>query len=109
MPSQVERRKHPRFLANLPVDYFVGAHHGSGRLHDISLGGVGLDASHRLLRKGTQARIRIEEEGDALKLDVVICRKQGDRLGAFFLPLRNAQRAALEKFLARLPRGSTQA
>jgi hypothetical protein len=109
MPSQVERRKHPRFLTDLPVDYSVGAHHGSGRLHDISLGGVGLDASHRLLRKGTQARISIEEEGDTLEFDVIICRKQDNRLGAFFLPLRGAQRAALERFLARLPRSSTHA
>ena len=98
MIESAERRKHLRVATNRSLEYVVGRHRGSGRLADISLGGIGLIASHRMLRKGMQPRIRFRLDSETIETDVVICRVEGEeRLGAFFVNLNPAQRAALEK------------
>lgn len=99
MNPQPERRKHARVSADQRLDYVIGRHQGSGRLADISLGGIGLLAPDPSLRKGVQTRVRFQVGSETIETDVEVCHVGEGRRGAFFLNLNDQQRTTLEKLI----------
>lgn len=108
MNPQTERRKHPRVAVNQLLGYIFGGQRGSGRVTDVSLGGIGFITINPMLQKGTQVRVSFQVGSEHMEADVVICRVGEQGLGAYFIKLNDQQQACLERLIAQPPRPSGQ-
>lgn len=72
--SIIEKRQFPRVESHIPVeiyDYFSNGLIGIGRLHDISIGGVGLE-TQSVFTKGQKLNLRIMVKNKTIILPTVV-------------------------------------